>query len=117
MAEDNLTDNSSPLLETTRVIGFSSVTGFCVGAAFKRVGTEAAYLLGSAFITLNALAYAGYVEVNWLKMRSDFESKLDVDGDQKITSKDFKLWLQKLLPYGVNAAGFAVGLVAALKYL
>lgn len=101
----------------TKAIGFSSVSGFCVGAVMKRVGSEAAYALGATFIGLNVLSYLGYVQVNWIKMRDDFETKLDADGDKKLTTNDFKIWLAKLLPYGVNVAGFAAGIFGALRYL
>jgi len=110
-------ERSSTFIGYSKVIGFSSISGFCVGAVMKRVGTEAAYVLGATFIGLNVLSYLGYVEVNWIRMREDFETKLDADGDKKLTTSDFKIWTGKLLPLGVNVAGFAAGIWAALRYI
>jgi uncharacterized membrane protein (Fun14 family) len=90
--QDTLVDR---FLMSLPQVGFGSVLGFASGYAIKKLGKIALMGVGAAFLLVQGLAYAGWVEVNWSKARADAERAVDVDGDGKVTSADIKIWWRK----------------------
>lgn len=99
---------------------FGTLSGVCTGYAFKRLGREAAYILGLGFISLQVLAYNGYVTVNWNKVEGDFNNSLDINKDGKVDSEDLQLWANKMYNvvkyHGPTGAGFGTGVYLGLRY-
>lgn len=96
-------------------LGFAGVMGFCAGVALKRASTEAAYTLGCAFIFLQGLAWRGYIEMKWAKIRTDLVALVDTDGDGQITRSDVMRYVKKgfsILVYQLpSTSGFSLGLM------
>lgn len=53
-------------------LGFGALLGWCVGYTLKKLGKAAALVVGIDLLTLQALVRAGYLEVHWRKLASDF---------------------------------------------
>ena len=114
---EKLINKYSPLLSQ---ITFGSVLGYCSGYASKQMGKAAAVYVGMAFLGAQGLAYAGYIDVNWGKVKRDARSALDVDRDGKLTAKDLRVWWKRVrhvleynLPGGGGfSLGFCMGLMA-----
>lgn len=94
-------------------LGFSGIMGVCTALAFKRVSRQAAVAVGAVFAGLQALAYAGYIKVDYQKVSDDAQRAMDVTGDGKFDKEDVKvIWsrLYDMLAYQLpNSAGFASG--------
>eukprot|EP00931_Biecheleriopsis_adriatica_P113530 TRINITY_DN88596_c0_g1_i1.p1 TRINITY_DN88596_c0_g1~~TRINITY_DN88596_c0_g1_i1.p1 ORF type:complete len:194 (+),score=47.50 TRINITY_DN88596_c0_g1_i1:75-584(+) len=107
-----------PLGESISVGGLS---GFCSGFALKKVGKAAAVIFGGIFALQQALAYNGYVTVNWEKVEKDMSKLLDTNKDGKLDAKDLGVGYKKaleILQYN-NAGlsgGFAGGFLLGVRY-
>jgi FUN14 domain-containing protein 1 len=100
-------------------VSFGAVMGFCSGYALKQVGKALAFVVGIAFIGLQAVRSTGYVDVDWEKVKQDMTKKIDATGDGTLTADDAKLWWQsfkslmtKNLP---GAGGFSFGFLYGVK--
>ncbi|CEL92425.1 unnamed protein product [Vitrella brassicaformis CCMP3155] len=97
----------SDKFSTGAIFGF--VSGFAIRQAFRVAVTMA----GLGYISLQTLAYKGYISINWPKIEKDVTDVLDLDKDGQITHKDFQIGaikLQKFLMFGLpSAAGFGTG--------
>lgn len=84
----------------------------------KKVGKAAAFFIGLAFVASQTLGHLGYVEINWRKVEREVMRLFDLDGDEKLTSRDLALYwekakkvlMHKLPSTTAFAAMFAVGL-------
>lgn len=56
---------------------FGAVAGFASGFALKKVGQLLALLLGLLFISIQILAYYGFVSVDWPEVQSAIDPLLD----------------------------------------
>lgn len=59
-------------------LGFGGVMGFCSGMAFRKVGRAVGVVLGLGFMGAQAAAAAGYVDIDWEKVKGDAMKPLDV---------------------------------------
>ena len=59
---------SPPNLPTPQV-SYGSVLGYGAGYASKQIGKRIAALIGTGYIALQAMAYSGYIDVKWGKVR------------------------------------------------
>lgn len=66
----------SSLVPWIEQIGFGAVAGFVAGFALKKVGKLVALALGILFISLQLLAWSGYVTIEWGRLQSDVEPLL-----------------------------------------
>jgi uncharacterized membrane protein (Fun14 family) len=111
------TDLLSKLLEKYQgelsEMGFSGLAGLCSGYCLKRISQEVAVGIGAVFMLLQGLQHAGYIHINYKKVNEDVTKKLDLDGDGKLSSADFKVLIDNLtrhLSEGLpSASGFATG--------
>eukprot|EP00055_Hartaetosiga_balthica_P003702 m.8685 g.8685 ORF g.8685 m.8685 type:complete len:161 (+) comp3221_c0_seq1:43-525(+) len=99
-----------------------TVAGVCASIAIKKISRKAAFAVGTGYVTLQLLAYNGYITINWNKIEGDIVSLLDRDGDGKLLDGDVNYWqgqVQDLLKYQVptSLAGFGSGLAIGWKYL
>ncbi len=60
-------------------IGFGAVAGFIAGYALKKVGKVVAIVLGVLFITVQVLAWSGYISVNWDVVQNQVDPYLTTD--------------------------------------
>jgi len=76
-------------------------------------------VVGSVFVLLQGLSYAGYIQVNQAKMQKDVEKMLDLNDDGKIDVQDGEMVYKKVmsvLQYNMPAGGgFAAGFVGGLR--
>jgi len=101
---DSLKDVDMAALGGT--IGMGTIFGFTSGFALKKVGTAAAVVFGSIFVFEQALAYFGYITVDWKKVEKDLSAVLDVNHDGKIDQKDLGIGYKKVLEVlQTNGAG------------
>lgn len=86
----------------------------------KKLGNEMAYVIGLAFIGLQALSYYGYITIDYKKIKEEATKTVDLDKDGKLTTKDLKyIWaeVKKILTYNLpGAGGFSAGLAMGLYF-
>lgn len=64
------------LLPWIEQIGFGLVAGFVAGFALKKLGKLVALALGILFVSLQLLAWSGYVTIEWGRLQQDVEPLL-----------------------------------------
>ncbi|KAF8946002.1 hypothetical protein BGZ52_009153 [Haplosporangium bisporale] len=104
----------------TKELSFGTAMGVCSGYLFKKLGKMFLLVAGLGFVTLQMLANAGYIQVNWILIESQFKDKFDLDKDGKVTAKDaqhgFK-WLMDLLTKNFQfKSTFAGGFYLGFRY-
>mmetsp|Transcript_12857 Transcript_12857/g.43542 ORF Transcript_12857/g.43542 Transcript_12857/m.43542 type:complete len:207 (+) Transcript_12857:34-654(+) len=119
---DSFIDKVSGMITSAMTrLGMGGLLGFCAGVALRRATKEAAFVAGSAFIFLQVLAWRGYIEIKWQRIRGDVICAVDTDGDGEITAKDVKHYVRRL--FGVlvyqlpSTSGFGLGLVYGFKFV
>ena len=92
-------------------LGFGGVAGWVSGYALKKIGKLLALVLGFLFISVQLLAYAGYLEVHWTRIQRDVEPLLQPDA-----LKGFWERLLEVLTYNLPfASGFAAGALLGFR--
>ncbi|KAL3804472.1 hypothetical protein HJC23_002511 [Cyclotella cryptica] len=101
--------------------------GYVSGLALKKIGRAASVTLGVGFLTLQALAYNGYVDVNHEKISKEVEKILDRNQDGKVDAEDLKGVIEeirKVAEHGlgggegglaVSGGGFGLGFYGGLR--
>lgn len=92
-------------------LGFGLVAGFAAGYTLKKLGKLAAIALGLVFMLVQALAYGGFITVNW----GEVQARVDplFEQDSLATAWDRLL---AVLTYNLAFAGaFVPGLVLGLR--
>uniref|UniRef100_A0A7S4IM08 FUN14 domain-containing protein n=1 Tax=Odontella aurita TaxID=265563 RepID=A0A7S4IM08_9STRA len=56
---------------------FGAFVGYCSGVAAKKVGKAVAAAIGFGFIALQGIAYTGYIDVDWQKVKDDAVKTID----------------------------------------
>ncbi|CAK9043619.1 unnamed protein product [Durusdinium trenchii] len=93
-----------------QTVSVGGLMGVCSGFALKKVGKLAAGLFGGLFCLQQALAYQGYVTVNWSKVEKDLTEVLDVNKDGKLDAGDVNEGYTKVLKVlQSNTAGLSGG--------
>uniref|UniRef100_A0A0G4GIR2 EF-hand domain-containing protein n=1 Tax=Chromera velia CCMP2878 TaxID=1169474 RepID=A0A0G4GIR2_9ALVE len=100
-------------------VGTGMIFGFISGYTMRQALKTAALVAGVGFVSLQLLAYNGYIKIEWKKFEKEVYSKFDLDGDGDLTNKDFeiaKAKVLKVLTWGLpSATGFGLGFVMGLK--
>jgi uncharacterized membrane protein (Fun14 family) len=78
-------------------IGVATVLGGASGFAAKKVTKGAATIIGLGFMTIQGLAYADLIRVNWPKVESLMMKYIDQDGDGKFTTSDISIGAQRVV--------------------
>ncbi|KAF9578266.1 FUN14 domain-containing protein 1, partial [Lunasporangiospora selenospora] len=89
--------NEKGSLINTKEISFGGAMGLCSGYLFKKLGKMFLLVAGLGFVSLQLLANTGYIQVNWVKIESQFKDKFDLDGDGQVTVKDARFGLQWII--------------------
>jgi uncharacterized membrane protein (Fun14 family) len=105
----NILDQITPYLGQ---ISFGGLAGFAVGYALKRVGRVALVVFGLLFITLQGLAYAGFIEVHWLRIQQVANPILERNSLQGAWNGLLGILTQNV-PF---AAAFVPGLLLGLRF-
>uniref|UniRef100_A0A7R9ZDX5 EF-hand domain-containing protein n=1 Tax=Pseudictyota dubia TaxID=2749911 RepID=A0A7R9ZDX5_9STRA len=99
---------------------FGTLVGYCSGVAAKKVGKAVAAAIGFGFIALQGIAYAGYIDIDWKKVKDDAVKKIDTNADGKFDVEDAKTYWQKVKKILTNsvpdASGFSLGFLYAVTY-
>mmetsp|Transcript_20277 Transcript_20277/g.24227 ORF Transcript_20277/g.24227 Transcript_20277/m.24227 type:complete len:236 (+) Transcript_20277:108-815(+) len=94
-------------------LGFGGCLGLCAGYSAKQLGKAAMLVVGAIFSLLQLLAYNGFIEIKWQKLKSYLESLVDMDKDGKFSSADLKTLLVgtlRILKHNLpGASGFIPG--------
>lgn len=98
-------------------LGMSGLLGVCSAMALKKLGRNAAAMVGTVFVVFQALQRLGYIDINMHKVTKDVTALIDVNGDGKLDEKDLVLlWrrLRNMLEQNVPSvgsfgAGFMIG--------
>ncbi len=69
-------------------IGLGMIFGFSSGFFIKKLAKVVTFVLGGAAISIQALSHFGYIHVNYDKIKSDFNSILDINHDGNTTPED-----------------------------
>jgi len=77
-------------------ITLGGALGFGAGYSLKKIGKAAAFFIGLAFVASQTLGHLGYVEINWRKVEREVMRLFDLDGDEKLTTKDLALYWEKV---------------------
>lgn len=66
------------------------------------------------------LAYKGYIDIQWKRIRADVLYLVDTDGDGEVTRKDVLKYVKGLMNVLVfklpSTSGFTVGLVYGFRW-
>ncbi len=90
-------------------LGFGGIAGAIVGYTAKKIAKLAAIFLGIVFITLQVLAYYGFVTVNWTAVET---TAVDAWTDQQGQTLAARAWhvIAANLPFGGGfLGGFLIG--------
>mmetsp|Transcript_2303 Transcript_2303/g.2788 ORF Transcript_2303/g.2788 Transcript_2303/m.2788 type:complete len:124 (+) Transcript_2303:66-437(+) len=100
-------------------ISLGGVVGYSAGYATKKIGRVVLFVAGVGFMVSQSLVYAGYLEIDWMKVTDDAIKSVDTDGDGKLTTDDVKTYWKRFrelmtrkLP---NAGGFSLGFLMGVK--
>lgn len=101
-------------------LGFGSVVGYCSGMALKKIGKAVAFVIGIGFIGIQAAVSAGYIEVDWNKVKDDAIHQIDTNNDGKLDEKDLQTYWEKVKTVLMNgipdAGGFSLGFFYGVRY-
>ncbi|GGK30540.1 hypothetical protein GCM10008955_25380 [Deinococcus malanensis] len=100
-------DALQPLLPDLSV---GALLGFATGVALRHIGRVVLIVVGVLFVTLQLLAYAELISINWLRVQALTEPWLRQGGEQGAQ------WLGRVLTANLPFAGaFSGGLVLGLR--
>lgn len=98
----------APYLEQ---ISFGVIAGFVAGYAFKKLGKMVALVLGVLFITLQLLAFQGFVTINWGEVQAKVDPLLQAESLNHAWSG-----LLGILTYNITFAGaFVPAFIIGMK--
>ncbi|KAF9288566.1 hypothetical protein BGZ68_010944 [Mortierella alpina] len=112
--------NGKDPMVNTKELSFGTAMGVCSGFLFKKLGKMFLLVAGLGFVSLQMLANAGYIQVNWILIESRFKEKFDLDQDGKVTVKDARFglnWIIDLLTRNFQfKSTFAGGFYLGFRY-
>ncbi|KAJ3104603.1 hypothetical protein HDU96_008867 [Phlyctochytrium bullatum] len=101
-------------------ISMAALFGATAGFATKKLTKTGALILGVSFMSLQALAHADIIKINWPRIEKLVVGEVDLDKDGKFTQNDVKIAGMRLihnltqdLP---SAGGFAAAFVLGFRY-
>lgn len=90
-------------------LGFGGLAGAAVGYTAKKLTKMLALLLGVVFIVIQALAYNGFVQVDWVGLQTTAEHAVYGEEGRSLAEQAWQM-LTANLPWGGGfVAGFALG--------
>jgi uncharacterized membrane protein (Fun14 family) len=84
---------------------YGFLAGYVSGFALRKITRISALLVGTSFLAMQGLVYAGYVDVNHDKLRNTVENALDRNGDGVIDVTDLMTcveYVRKVAGYGIE---------------
>jgi uncharacterized membrane protein (Fun14 family) len=73
-AVESALEKATPFLTN---VTFGGMMGYTTGYAMKKIGKAVAFLVGITFIALQTGVYAGYIDVDWLKIKDSALKQID----------------------------------------
>ncbi|KAL3810738.1 hypothetical protein ACHAXA_003348 [Cyclostephanos tholiformis] len=86
-------------------VSYGFVVGYVSGYALRKIGRISAAVLGTSFLAMQALAYAGYVDVRHDRLREVVERYLDRNGDGIVDASDLMECIdaiRRVAGYGID---------------
>ena len=96
----------APYLEQ---LGIGAVGGFVAGYAFKKLGKMVALALGVLFITLQLLAFQGFVTINWGEVQAKVDPLLRAESLNHAWSGLLTILTYNLTFAGAFVPAFVIG--------
>mmetsp|Transcript_37226 Transcript_37226/g.77284 ORF Transcript_37226/g.77284 Transcript_37226/m.77284 type:complete len:124 (-) Transcript_37226:162-533(-) len=120
---ENKEDPVNAMIEKAKPIiaklGFGSLVGYCSGMALKKIGKAVAFIIGVGFMGIQGAVSAGYIEVDWNKVKDDAIAQVDTNGDGTLDAEDVKTYWAKVKTVLMNgipdAGGFSLGFLYGIK--
>ncbi len=97
------------LQDSLPMLGFGGAAGCIVGYTAKKMTKLTALLLGALFITVQVLAYFGFVTVNWNLVRETAEAAWRTPDGATLADRAWTVITANLPFAGGFATGFALG--------
>jgi uncharacterized membrane protein (Fun14 family) len=91
-------------------LSFGGLAGFATGYALKKIGRVALVIFGLLFMTLQILAYFGFVEINWLRIQKIADPLLEKERLQSFWDGLVGVLTLNLPFVGAFIPGFFLGL-------
>eukprot|EP00240_Pyramimonas_obovata_P013454 CAMPEP_0118936036 /NCGR_PEP_ID=MMETSP1169-20130426/15974_1 /TAXON_ID=36882 /ORGANISM="Pyramimonas obovata, Strain CCMP722" /LENGTH=226 /DNA_ID=CAMNT_0006879133 /DNA_START=70 /DNA_END=747 /DNA_ORIENTATION=+ len=114
---DKFVDTAAPYAST---MGISGIVGFAIAAAGKNIAKGLVTVIGVFLIVEQALAYKGFITINWNEMERQGKALLDINKDGVMDKDDAKFLLKNLVKIAgtglPSAAGFYAGFLLGLKW-
>lgn len=73
-AVESALEKATPFLTN---VTFGGMMGYTTGYAMKKIGKAVAFFVGVTFIALQTGVYAGYIDVDWLKIKDSAFKQID----------------------------------------
>mmetsp|Transcript_10033 Transcript_10033/g.13655 ORF Transcript_10033/g.13655 Transcript_10033/m.13655 type:complete len:231 (+) Transcript_10033:271-963(+) len=100
--------------------GFGGLLGFCAGYAAKQVTKVVVLTAGVLFIILQGLAYAGFININWTKLKAALMNLVSSEKNGQVSTEDLKGLLKgtfSILQYNLpQATSFVPGFYYGFTY-
>jgi len=100
-------------------VGYGFMMGYSAGFCVKKVSKVLSFAVGAAFILVQSLSFAGYIDVNYGQIEDDVKTILDVNHDGKVDIEDVNVAFSKfkdILSWGMpSGGGFSAGLALGLR--
>jgi len=100
-------------------VGYGFMMGYSAGFCVKKVSKVLSFAVGAAFILVQSLSFAGYIDVNYGQIEDDVKTILDLNHDGKVDIEDVNVAFSKykdILSWGMpSGGGFSAGLALGLR--
>jgi len=100
-------------------VGYGFMMGYSAGFCVKKVSKVLSFAVGVAFILVQSLSFAGYIDVNYGQIEDDVKTILDLNHDGKVDIEDVNVAFSKfkdIISWGMpSGGGFSAGLALGLR--
>ena len=100
-------------------VGYGLFMGYSSGYCLMRVSKMLAFIVGGLFITMQTLAYHGFMQIDYHKIEKEVSNAVDLNHDGRIDADDLGLAyenLKTIIEYNMpTTAGFGTGLLLGIR--
>lgn len=100
-------------------VGYGLFMGYSSGYCLMRVSKMLAFIVGGLFITMQTLAYHGFMQIDYHKIEKEVSNAVDLNHDGRIDADDLGLAYENLktvIEYNMpTTTGFGAGLLLGIR--
>jgi|LauGreSBDMM110SN_4_FD.fasta_scaffold260580_1 uncharacterized membrane protein (Fun14 family) len=100
-------------------VGYGLFMGYSSGYCLMRVSKMLAFIVGGLFITMQTLAYHGFMQIDYHKIEKEVSNAVDLNRDGRIDADDLGLAyenIKTIIEYNMpTTAGFGTGLLLGIR--